>query len=136
MRSVFLLFFIVLGFQACRPSEDVSPDTLTGIWIEASARQDTLRFNVDGTGVSLPNTLLVNRGKEKNASGYLLPKMGSGLYSYTIQGTRIYVHSLLSSSSQGADYAIERRGAELRMDNFFELAPRQPATATRTLIRL
>lgn len=136
MRLAFLFLLVGLSFQACHPSETVSPDTLTGAWIEASSRQDTLLFNVDKVGAALPNTLLVNRGKEKNAGGYLLPKLGSGLYSYTIQGDRIYVHSLVSSSSQGADYAIDLRGSELRIDNFFELAPRQPATAIRTLVRL
>jgi hypothetical protein len=99
-------------------------------------RQDTLSFNIDHTGSPLPDWLTVNRGKERNATGDLLPKIGSGIYSYQVQGNRIFVRSMLSSSSLSADYAIDRKGDELTVDNFFELGFRQSPTATRTLVRL
>jgi len=136
MRPFFCLLTVGLGFVACQPSEPVSPDTLTGTWVESSARRDTLIFNPDQAGTSLPGMLIVNRGKEINVGGYLLPKIGSGIYSYTVQGKRIYVQNMLSSYSQGAEYTIERKGENLYVDNFFELAPRESATATRTLVRL
>lgn len=136
MRSLFVLLTLGLGFTSCRQPDPASPDTLTGVWVEKTARKDTLIFNIDRSGKPLPNTILVNREKEINAGGYLVPKIGSGYYGYELQETTILVVSMLSSSSEKSRYAIEHTGNELRVENFFELGFNQPATATRTLVRL
>ena len=133
-----LLFMLGLGFSACNSQTAVSPDDLTGLWVEVSARKDTLIFNLDQRGKPLPQTLLVNRGREINAGGYLVPKLGSGLYKYEILTTRgrIDVVNLLSSFSGSTDYAFQRKGNQIEVENFFELGFNKPATATRTLVRL
>ncbi|MBN8821142.1 MULTISPECIES: hypothetical protein [unclassified Spirosoma] len=134
--STFVSLLLSLGFLACKPSDTVSPETLTGVWIESSTRRDTVIFNPLYQGTPLPNTLRVDRGKELNSSGSLLPKIGSGLYQYELQGDTILVQSLLSSSSKRTGYRIELQDSKLRLENFFELGFNQPATATRTLVRL
>jgi hypothetical protein len=136
MRSFYTLLLVSLTVLACKKSDTVSPETLTGTWIEVSARQDTLIFNLDHMGASLPASLTVKRGKERNSTGDLLPKIGSGIYTYQLQGERIFVRNLLSSSSLGADYAIEQQGDILKVENFFELGFRQSPTATRTFKRV
>ena len=131
------LFFVLgIACAACNQPNSIAPDTLTGKWIEKSAWQDTLIFNLSLQGQSLPNMLTVNRGKELNAGGFLIPKIGSGLYKYEIERNRISVINMHSSSSKRSDYAIERNGQELHIENFFELGFNQPATAIRTLVRL
>lgn len=136
MRILLPFLLISLCLIGCQSSENVTPETITGSWVEASARRDTLYFNVDQTGTHSPNYLLVQRGKAPNPDGYLIPKLGSGIYQFSIQNNRIYVHSLLSSSSTGAEYAITFNDGQIQVENFFELAPKQSATATRTLVRL
>ncbi len=136
MRLLVFSLAMLCGFSACTKSESITPDALTGAWIEETARQDTLLFNIDQSGKSLPNTLLVRRGKEINQGGSLVPKLGSGLYQYSLLNNRISVRNMVSSSSQLTDYWIEQNDKKLLIDNFFELAPNQPATVTRTFVRL
>ena len=136
MRPFFTLLILGFTFAACDKPDTVTPDTLTGTWVERSSRQDTLIFNPEFQGQIQMNTLYVNRGKEINAGGHLLPKIGSGLWKYEIVGNRISVVSLFSSSLKRSDYAFEQTGNELRIENFFELGFNQPATATRTLVQL
>ena len=136
MRLFVTVLAFLLALSGCRPSDIVSPDSLTGVWVEAAARQDTLIFNLDRFGKLLPKTLLVNRGKEVNPGGYLVPKLGSGYYGYEIQRNNILVISMFSSSMQRKAYKIEESSNQLRVENFFELGFNQPATAMRTLVRL
>ena len=136
MRSLVYSIAFLYGFTACTKPEAVTPDALTGVWVEETARRDTLFFNLDQSGKSLPNSLLVKRGKEINQGGFLLPKIGSGIYQYSLLNNRISVRNMLSSSSQLTDYWIEQSDKKLLIDNFFELGSNQPATATRTLVRL
>lgn len=137
MRPFLLLLLLGYSGLACREPAIITPDSLTGVWVEKSARQDTLIFNPSFQGKILLKTLTVNRGKEINVGGYLLPKIGSGIYQYELRGSRqISVLNGLSSSTIRTSYAIEQAGDELRIENFFELGFNQPATATRTLVRL
>ncbi|MBC3786267.1 hypothetical protein [Spirosoma utsteinense] len=136
MQLVLLVFLLGFIGLSCQKPAAVTPDSLTGVWVEKSGRRDTLIFNPSFQGNTLPNTLTVNRGKEINAGGYALPKIGSGIYQYELRGKRIYVQNGLSSRYQGEEYALERIGDELRVENFFELGFNQPATAVRTLIQL
>lgn len=99
MRLLVYSILFLYSFTACTKSESVTPDALTGLWIEETARQDTLLFNIDQSGKPLPNTLLVRRGKEVNQGGSLAPKLGSGLYQYSLLTNRISVRNMVSSSS-------------------------------------
>jgi hypothetical protein len=136
MRQLLAVLILALTAASCQKPDTITPDTLTGVWVEKFARRDTLVFNLSLQGQSLPNMLRVNRGKELNTGGYLLPKIGSGLYDYKIVDNRISVINLFSSSNKRSEYAIEQNGDKLRIENFFELGFNQPATATRTLVRL
>ncbi|QMW06514.1 hypothetical protein [Spirosoma foliorum] len=138
MRPLFYLAALSIGFTGCKQSAPVAPsaDGLTGTWIEKSARKDTIIFNLDQTGSSSANTLLVNRGREINPAGYLAPKLGSGFYRYYLKGDTISVYDMYASTIYYAPFYIEQKGNELYLDNFFEVGFRHPATATRTLVRL
>lgn len=138
MRAFVTFLLLVLGwfFTSCNKPESVTPDSLTGVWVEKTARQDTLIFNLDHTGKPLPNTILVNRGKAPNAAGDLRPRIGSGYWSYRVKLDSIRVVSLFSSSLQQSTYVFRRDGEQITVGNFFELGFNQPATAVRTLVRL
>lgn len=136
MRLSIYTFCLLLAFISCRRETAISPDTLTGTWIEKSARQDTIIFNLAEDGTALPGFLIVNRIREMSPAGYWFPKAGSGIYSYELQNNRIFLRNLYSSSSMGSDYMIEQRGNELEVENFYELGYKQPASAKRTLIRI
>ncbi|WP_425290988.1 hypothetical protein [Spirosoma linguale] len=127
---------LIVSLVACQKAETISPDTLTGVWVEKTGRRDTLIFNLDRTGKPLPKTILVNRSRVINAEGSLVPSLGSGYYGYDVQNNSILVVSLFSSSTQRSSYKIELQDNQLQLENFFELGFNQPATATRTLIRL
>ena len=136
-RSGYLLPAIALAFLGCRESkEEVVPEGLSGIWVEASARADTLLFNLNRAGNPRPNTLTVNRGTEIRAGGYATPKVGSGIYEFYLREDRIHVYNLLSSYYGFSDYAIEQRKDSLQIENFFEVRFNQPATAVRMFVRL
>lgn len=136
MRQLFI-GLILAAAMGCKPEgQEVTPATLTGTWVEAHARRDTLIFNLSSGGQPVPGFLLVKRGKEINAGGFLTPRLGSGLYAYTIQEKAIQVGSLFSSSTQTTNYTCYLSGGQLKIGNFFELGFNQPATATRTLVRL
>jgi hypothetical protein len=119
MRLALILFLFGYIALACQKPAAITPDSLTGIWVEKSARQDTLIVNPSFQGKILRNTLTVNRGKEINAGGYLLPKIGSGIYQYELYGNRhISVINSLSSSTTPTRYTIEHVEDELRIENF------------------
>jgi len=138
MKRIISLLLLGSVFSGCNQQTAVLPDDLTGVWVEVSARKDTLIFNLDQKGKSLPQTLIVQRGREINTGGYLVPKIGSGLYKYEILNSRgrIDVVNLLSSFGGSTDYAFQQKGNQIEVENFFELGFNKPATATRTLVRL
>lgn len=57
MRPLLIFLLFGMAFAACRQPNSITPDTLTGTWIEKSARQDTLIFNPTFQGRILVNTL-------------------------------------------------------------------------------
>lgn len=137
MRPFLIFLLLGMAVAACRQPDPTTPDALTGIWVEKSARQDTLIFNPSlKSSIRKEGYLTVNRGREVNAGSYIVPKLGSGIYQYYIEERKLYVYSLFSSTYQFAGYTFEQVGSELRVGNFFELGFREPATATRTLVRL
>lgn len=137
MRQLFI-GLILITITSCKPEgQEVTPATLTGNWVEVHARQDTLIFNPIFQGTVLENTLNVKRGKEINAGGRLVPKLGFGIYNYKIDNKRIYLQGGTSSlATYYANFGIERQSDKLLIDNFYEVSSTQPATAIRTLVRL
>lgn len=113
-----------------------TPAGLTGTWIEKTNRKDTLVFNQAIAAGLTEGNLLVKRGKEMTPAGYLLPRIGSGLYTYYIKDNDIYLLNMLSSSSVYTSYPLSQVQGELKVGNFFELGFNTPHTAIRTFVRL
>lgn len=63
MRSIAILL-LLLATLPYKKTEAVTPETITGNWIETSAHEDTVIFNPVFQGRGLENALLVNRGGE------------------------------------------------------------------------
>lgn len=137
MRLLFIGLILATA-MGCKPEgQNVTHETLTGTWVEAYARQDTIIFNPVFQGTVLENTLIVKRGKEINAGGQLVPKLGFGIYKYKIDNKRIYLQGGTSSlATYHANFGIEQRGDELLIDNFYEVNSTQPATDIRRLVRV
>ncbi len=136
MRS-FAILLLLLVTLSCKKTEVVTPETLIGTWIETSTRQDTIIFNPTFQGTVLNNTLIVNRGKEINAGGQLVPRPGFGIYKYKIENRRMYLQGGTSGlATYYANFGTEQHGDKLLIDNFYEISSTQPVTAIRTLVRL
>ncbi|OIN56943.1 hypothetical protein [Arsenicibacter rosenii] len=138
-NKLYLLLAVCIFSGACSDKaleSMATPAGLTGTWIEKTNRKDTLVFNQAIAAGLTEGNLLVKRGKELTAEGYLLPKIGSGLYTYYIKDDEIYLLNMLSSSSVYTSYPIGQSQGELKVGNFFELGFNKPHTAIRTFVRL
>ena len=136
MRTFATFLLLGLIFTSCNKPETVTPESLTGMWVEKTAQQDTLIFNPTFRGEILTNLILVNRGKTLNLSGDSIPRTGSGYWSYQVKADSILVVSSVSSSMRQSAYVFRRDGEQIVVGNFFELYQNRPATAVRTLVRL
>ncbi|GAB3171506.1 hypothetical protein [Telluribacter humicola] len=119
MKTSLPLKILMLGawlllISSCT-TDTVTPASLRGTWVERTVRQDTLIINKDGINV--------RRGKAPNASGYLIPKIGSGFYSYELKGGSIFISRSMFSSSMPTlfEYPVEISGKKLTLPNFYEL---------------
>ncbi|WP_461053644.1 hypothetical protein [Spirosoma arcticum] len=135
MRPLLTLLIVALTIASCRQPETITPQSLTGVWVEKSARQDTLTFNPEFQRQNVLGMLLVKWSKQVYPSGYTPPKNGD-LWTYILGDGKILVKAPFSSLGVAAPYIFEGRGNELRVENFYELGVNQPATAIRTLVRL
>ena len=109
-----ILFFALLG---CTEENDPQSDTaLAGVWVDEVTESDTLEFLKFEDGSSLMN---LNRGKEF-ANGYNLPKVGSGLYTFSIEPNSISLNYTLSSDSRRLDYFFHQTGGKLEIGKFFK----------------
>jgi hypothetical protein len=90
-RLILVLF--VMSFISCEKHEDEIIG-LKGTWVGTYDNNDTIIFKSS----SKTGLFEFNRGYETR-NGLVLPKSGSGLYSYKISDNSINVWWLLSSSS-------------------------------------
>jgi hypothetical protein len=109
-----VLLVTLFVFSSCS-SDTVTPGNLRGTWVERTARKDTLVFDKD--------LITVRRGKSPNASGYLVPKSGSGLYSYELKAGTLRISRSMYSSSMPTmfEYPVKISGRQLTLPNFYEL---------------
>lgn len=116
-----ILFFAVafLAFIGCEKTEsDVSGTVLEeGIWVEASRRKDTIVFQRFDGGSTW---LMLNRGRELRADGYLLPMMGAGSYECRLDGGHIELYYTLSSGYAFEKYPFHYEGGQFRIGDFYE----------------
>jgi|WetSurMetagenome_2_1015567.scaffolds.fasta_scaffold295852_1 hypothetical protein len=86
---------MIMLLVSCEKHKDEVPG-LAGTWIGTYNNDDTIVFKSS----SVNGLFILNRGYETR-NGYLLPKLGSGLYSYNISGESINVISSVSSLGTG-----------------------------------
>ena len=115
INVIFLTLFI---FSGCENNK-VNTSGLKGTWVEIDTKTDTIIFKTNDQS----GTFLLYRGFEiKN--GYVLPKIGSGPYSYNIIDDKIKIVDLFSSIAEGNYFYFSfDQGHELfqiGMFSFFE----------------
>lgn len=116
MKNIYIrnFFFFSLGvilISSCKKDSNTSalePNT----WIESTKRTDTIVFK--------DNFLILNRPKEVNSGGYLLPKIGAGPYSFKELKDSIGLQHTLSSSSKFNNYAFKIEKDKLYIGDFYQ----------------
>ncbi len=103
-----ILVLIVMSFISCGNHEDEIPG-LKGTWIGSYDNNDTIIFKSS----SSKGLFELNRGYETR-NGYVLPKLGSGLYVYDISDETINVVSGVSSSGIGTNVYFKLNESEKR----------------------
>jgi hypothetical protein len=108
MRNVFLFLVVGLCMIACKKDRGIdTSERLSGVWVEASLRFDTLDFSymdlVDRTSDRL---LVVFRSKPYSDATINpdFPVNHSAWYDYYLDGYKIFMRSSYSSSSFFGDY--------------------------------
>jgi len=100
------LVSIVVFFISCEKHDDEFVG-LKGTWIGTYDNNDTIIFKSSST----TGSFVLNRGYETR-NGYILPKLGSGPYSYKISNDSINVLWLLSSSGYGTNVYFKLHESE------------------------
>jgi hypothetical protein len=103
-----ILVFIVVSFISCEKHDDKIIG-LKGTWIGTYDNNDTIIFKSSST----TGSFILNRGYETR-NGYVLPKLGSGPYSYKISKDSINVLWLSSSIGYGTNVYFKLRESEKR----------------------
>jgi hypothetical protein len=106
----FYLVFLIIGlcFNSCQKQNDEIIG-LKGTWIGTYDNNDTIVFSSS----SASGSFMLKRGYESR-NGYVLPKLGSGPYSYEISNDSINVLCLLSSSGYGTNVYFKFNESEKR----------------------
>ncbi len=95
MKKLLFIRFVVVISTSC--SHNVEQSQLSGVWIEATHKTDTMVFENSSKG------FVLNRGKEV-VNGYLLPKIHSGPYLYELKNDSIALINQLSGNSKRINY--------------------------------
>lgn len=112
------LFFIAIVFCSCSNDIVVPLVPLDGKFVEQEFRLDTLIF--DQTLMSQNKTLFIFRRPKEIQNGFLLPKIGSGIYEYKINESKISLYNTLSSCYCFNDYTFLRSGEKIFIENFYD----------------
>ena len=114
-QALFLL--ILLAFMGCTDTSDQPlPLSLEGKWVAQLTKTDTLEFLNFEDGGSM---LILGRGREMS-NGNDLPKIGSGLYFFSMGKNTITLQYSLSSFYNPTDYYFDQNALELKVGRFFE----------------
>lgn len=111
MKST-LLFILLIALWGCKKKKEEKLNY--EIWVEASQRADTIKFD-NPTG-----WMELRRGTEI-INGYKLPKIHSGPYDYEIKGTSISLRWALSSSTNKNEYyfSMDANRKNMKIGNFY-----------------
>ena len=112
------IFFLSLYliFLSCEKNDDTISE-LSGIWIENTGRIDTIDFDSWNSG----NVFIFRRGSElKNE--YMLPKYGSGIYSYELDHDTIILRNWESSCMCTQPYYFQMNSFDqtFQIGNFYD----------------
>lgn len=116
MKQALFLILLIAGFGCTDTSDQPIPLTLEGIWVDQLTKSDTLEFLRLEDGSSL---LDLKRGKQTQ-NGTALPKIGSGLYTFSINKNTIKLQYSLSSFYNPTDYYFQQNPLELKIGRFFD----------------
>jgi len=113
MKKLLFIGCICLLLTGCN-TESVIKSSLSGVWIEATHKTDTLVFNNQLQGFSL------NRGREVR-NGYSLPKEHSGPYTYELKNDSITLLWSASDYNKGTNYYFKSdlKNSQLKIGNFY-----------------
>ena len=113
MKKLLFIGCICLLLTGCN-TESVVKSSLSGVWIEATHKTDTLVFNNQFQGFSL------NRGREVRY-GYSLPKGHSGPYTYELKADSISLLWSASDNNKGTNYYFnpDLNNSQLKFGNFY-----------------
>jgi len=96
--TISLIFLTILIVASCE-KENVIISGLKGTWVEIDTKTDTIIFKTNDQS----GTFLLYRGFEIT-NGYVLPKIGSGPYSFDITDDTINIVHLFSSIAEGNNF--------------------------------
>lgn len=116
--TISLIFLTILIVASCE-KDNVIISGLKGTWVEIDTKTDTIIFKTNDQS----GTFLLYRGFEiKN--GYVLPKIGSGPYSFDITDDTIKIVHLLSSIAEGNNFYFsfnqDHESFKIGIFSFFE----------------
>ena len=113
MKKLLFIGCICLLLTGCN-TDSVIKSSLSGVWIEATHKTDTLVFNNQLQGFSL------NRGREVRV-GYSLPKEHSGPYTYELKNDSITLLWSASDYNKGTNYYFKSdlKNSQLKIGNFY-----------------
>lgn len=98
--QLLLISFILVQFS-CSKDDVLDSESLRGLWVHTETKTDTIDFNTKT--FTSKKTFELKRGKEMH-NDYELPKTGSGLYTYEIEGDSIYLQNVMSSLGADSPY--------------------------------
>ncbi|WP_111672339.1 hypothetical protein [Algoriphagus litoralis] len=116
MKQALILILLAAVFGCTDTSDQPIPLTLEGIWVDQLTKTDTLEFLTLQDGSSLLN---LKRGQQ-NQNGFAVPKIGSGLYTFSIKKDNITLQYSLSSYYNPTEYYFRQNALELKIGRFFD----------------
>jgi len=114
MKHIIIIALFILSSCTKNDNNVIDASGLKGQWIEMESRSDTLSFE-SWDSLEIMN---LKRGKEVK-NGFLLPKLGSGPYEYSLSSEIISLKWMLSSNSNPNEYYFKVTNDELEIGNFY-----------------
>lgn len=116
MKQAFILILLVVFIGCTDTSDQPLQLSLEGKWVDKFAKTDTLEFLRLEDGSALLN---LSRGREMR-NGNNLPKIGSGLYTFSLDKNSITLQYSLSSFYNPTEYYFKQNQLELKVGRFFD----------------
>ncbi|MEM9327711.1 MAG: hypothetical protein AAGA85_18730 [Bacteroidota bacterium] len=126
MKYGILISCLLLIAGCANTDEETTTPDLLGRWVNVATTTDTLSFErLDGSDI-----INLQRGTEVR-DGLVLPRAGSGPYSYELREKEILLNWMLSSNSAFESYYFEAKGKQLEIGDFYGPDPEERLTFER-----